>query len=206
MTRTPGRPRAARPRVFVFPVSGRSGAPEAFTLSPDPRKPRHGLVPPSSLARTPVGIARTHETHIANAACAPNGPNFQPRSCEKVGPPDFQKIVKAPTLLLYLRVRWRPLSGISLLTEFGGVRLTVVMTFPERTDVVLGRSRRDFGSVLLVARRMPLGDGVRDDLGRERSHLSKVRITNHLAFNSLPLRLQVVFCLLQLCDQPVERL
>src|SRR5262249_5225815 len=79
-------------------------------------------------------------------------------------------------------------------------------TFPELTDVVLGRSRRDFGSVLLVARGMPLRDGVKDDLGRERSHLSKVRITNHLAFNSLPLRLQVVFCLLQLCDQPVERL
>jgi hypothetical protein len=62
-------------------------------------------------------------------------------------------------LLLYLRVRWRPLSGISLLTEFGDIPLTAVITFPERTDVVLGRSRGDFGSVLLVARGMPLGDG-----------------------------------------------
>ena len=70
-------------------------------------------------------------------------------------------------MLLYLRVRWRPLSGISLLTEFGGIPLTAVMTFPERTDVVLGRRRRDFGSVLLVARGMPLGDGIKDDLGRE---------------------------------------
>ena len=53
-------------------------------------------------------------------------------------------IAKAPALLLYLRVRWRPLGGISLLTEFGAVRLTtVMMTFPECTDVVLGRSRRD---------------------------------------------------------------
>src|SRR5262245_63742772 len=101
-------------------------------------------------------------------------------------------------------MRWRPLSGISLRTGFGGVPLTTVMTFPELTDVVLGRSRRDFGSVLLVARGMPLRDGVKDDLGRERSHLSKIRITNHLAFNSLPFRLQVVFCLLQLCDQPVD--
>jgi hypothetical protein len=41
------------------------------------------------------------------------------------------------------------------------------MTFPERTDVVLGRSRGDFGSVLLVARGMTLGDGIKDDLGRE---------------------------------------
>ena len=81
-------------------------------------------------------------------------------------------IAKAPALLLYLRVHWRPLSGISLLTEFGGIPLTAVMTFPERTHVVLGRSRGDFGSVLLLARGMPLRDGVRDDLGRERSHLS----------------------------------
>ena len=63
-------------------------------------------------------------------------------------------------------MRWRPLSGISFLTEFGGVPLTAVV----------GRSRRDFGSVLLVSRGMPLRDGVKDDLGRERSHLSKVRI------------------------------
>jgi len=49
-----------------------------------------------------------------------------------------------------------------------------------------------------------LGDGVRDHFGRERSHLSKVRITNYLSLNSLPLRLQVVFCLLQLSYQPVD--
>jgi hypothetical protein len=71
--------------------------------------------------------------------------------------PDFKKGAKAPTLLLDLRVRWRPLSGISFLTKFGGVPLTAV-------NVVLGRSRRNFGSVLLVARGMPLGDGVKDDL------------------------------------------
>src|SRR5262249_61120917 len=112
-----------------------SAALEALPLSPAPRKPRHGLVPSSSLARTPVGIARTHETHIASAGCAPNGPPFSAAIFRKVGPPDFQKIVKAPALLLYLRVRWRPLSDISCLTEFGGVRLTVVMTFPEGTDV-----------------------------------------------------------------------
>src|SRR5262249_59568472 len=118
MTRTPGRPGAARaPPIRVSSV-GAIGALEAFTLSPDPRKPRHGLVPPSSLARTPVGIARTHETHIARPACAPNGSPFQPRFSEKVGPPDFQKIVKAPALLLYLRVRWRPLSDISRLPGF----------------------------------------------------------------------------------------
>src|SRR5215471_7396502 len=119
-------------------------------------------------------------------------------------------VFKAPALLLYVRVRWCPLSGISLLfgcpllTEFGGVRLTVVMTFPERTDVVLGRSRSDFGSALLVARRMPLRDGVKDNLGREQSHLSKVRIANCLTFNSLPLRLQIAFRLLQLSDQSVD--
>src|SRR5438128_9009436 len=75
-----------------------------------------------------------------------------------------------------------------------------MMTLLERTDLVLGRGRRDFGSVcfLLVGRRMPLGDGVKDDLGRERRHLSKLRITNHLSLNSLPLRLQMVFYLLQL--------
>jgi hypothetical protein len=52
--------------------------------------------------------------------------------------------------------------------------------------------------------RKPLGDGVRNHLGRERSHLSKVRITNYLSLNSLPLRLQIVFCLLQLSYQPVN--
>jgi len=101
----------------------------------------------------------------------------------------------------------RPLIRISRrLAQFGGVPLTVVMTFPERTHVVLSRSRRDFGSAwfLLVARGMPLGDGVNDDLGRERSHLSKLHVTNHLSLNPLPLRLQVVFCLLQLSDQPID--
>jgi len=80
------------------------------------------------------------------------------------------------------------------------------MTFPERSDVVLGRSRSDFGSAwfLLLARGMPLGDGVKDDLGRERSHLSKLRVMNHLSLNPLPLRLQVVLCLLQLSDQPIR--
>src|SRR5262245_46708373 len=67
-----------------------------------------------------------------------------------------------------------------------------------------GRSRSDFGSALLVARRMPLRDGVKDNLGREQSHLSKVRIANCLTFNSLPLRLQIAFRLLQLSDQSVD--
>src|SRR2546430_6710136 len=131
---------------------------------------------------------------------------FYSRFSEKIGPPGLQKkFVKAPTLLLYLRVRWRPLGGISLLTEFGVVRLTVVMmTFPECTDVVLGRSRRDLGSVLLVARRMPLGDGVRDDFGRGGSHQSEVGITNRLSLNSLSLRYQIVSCVLQLSYQPVN--
>jgi hypothetical protein len=81
-----------------------------------------------------------------------------------------------------------PLSGIRRLTELGGVRLSVVMTLPERTDVLLGRSRRDFGSVLLLAGGMPLGDSVKDNLGRSQSHLSEVRVANHLFLNSLPLR------------------
>ena len=97
-----------------------------------------------------------------------------------------------------------PLSEISRLIGFGGVRLTGVMTFPERTDVILGRSRHDFGSVLLVARRMPLGDGVRDDLGRGGSHQSEVGVTNRFSFNSLPLRYQMVSCVLQLSYQPVD--
>jgi hypothetical protein len=99
----------------------------------------------------------------------------------------------------------RPLSAISRLTDFGGVPLAVVMTFLERAHVVR-RSRRDFGSAcsLLIARGMPLGDGVKDDLGRERSHLSKLRITNHLLLNSLPLRLQMGFYFLQLSDQPID--
>src|SRR5262245_52756914 len=149
-------------------------------------------------------IARMHETHIEERGLLAERAPFQPRSSEKVGPPDFQQIVKAPALLLYLRVRWRPLSDISCLTEFGGVRRAVVMTFPERTDVALGRSRRDFGSVLLVARRMPLGDGVRDDLGRGESHQSEVGVTNRLSLNSLPLRYQIVSGVLQLSYQPVD--
>src|SRR5262249_18334840 len=44
----------------------------------------------------------------------------------------------------------RLLSGISRLTEFGRIPVTVI-TLPGRTDGVLGRSRGDFGSVLLVA-------------------------------------------------------
>src|SRR5215831_4371932 len=95
-------------------------------------------------------------------------------------------------------------SDISRLTEFGGIRLTVVMTFPERSDVVLDRSRRDFGSVLLVARRMPLADSVRDDLARGGSHQSEVGITNRLSLNSLPLRYQIVSCVLQLSYHPVD--
>src|SRR5262245_56031792 len=122
------------------------------------------------------------------------GPFFSRDFPKKLDHPTSKKSLKRPPLLLYLPVRWRPLS---FLTEFGGVPLTAV-------NVVLGRSRRDFGSVLLVARTMPLGDGVKDDLGRERSHLSQVRITNHLALNSLPLRLQVAFRLLQLCHQPID--
>ena len=38
----------------------------------------------------------------------------------------------------------RPLIRISRLAQFGGVPLTVVMTFPERAHVVLSRSRGDF--------------------------------------------------------------
>ena len=47
------------------------------------------------------------------------------------------------------------------MAEFGGVPPTAVMTFPERTDVVLGRSRRDFGSVLFSVkpgRKIPTHD------------------------------------------------
>src|SRR5262249_9501218 len=130
----------------------------------------------------------------------------QPRFSENVGHPTSKKSLKRPRCCYPFACVGRPLSGISLLTEFGAVPLTAVMTFPERTDAVLDRSRRDIQSVcfLLVARGMPLRDRVKDDLGRERSHLSKVRITNHLALNSLPLRLQVAFRLLQLCHQPVD--
>src|SRR5260370_4192986 len=84
----------------------------------------------------------------------------------------------------------RPLIRISRrLAQFGGVPLTVVMTFPERTHVVLSRSRRDLGSAwfLLVARGMPLGEGVNDDLGPERGHLRKRQLTTHPSRNPTPL-------------------
>jgi hypothetical protein len=57
-------------------------------------------------------------------------------------------------------------------------------------EALSGRSRL-VGSfcVLLVVRRVPLGDGVNDDLGRDRSRLSEVRITNHLLLNALALGL-----------------
>ena len=73
----------------------------------------------------------------------------------------LQRLARISRSAVYLRVRWRPLNGISLLTEFGGVPPTAVMTFPERTDVVLGRSRRDFGSVLFSVkpgRKIPTHD------------------------------------------------
>jgi hypothetical protein len=93
-----------------------------------------------------------------------------------------------------------------VLIEFGTVPLIVVMTFLERTYVVLGRGHHDFGSpcFLWVACGMPLGDGVKDDLSRERSPLSELRVTNHLPLNLLPLPLQLAFCLLQLSDQLID--
>jgi hypothetical protein len=51
---------------------------------------------------------------------------------------------------------------------------------------------------------MPLGDGVKDDLSRERSHLSELRVTNHLSLNPLTLGLQVVSYLLQVSGQPID--
>src|SRR5207253_2674471 len=57
---------------------------------------------------------------------------------------------------------------------------------------------------LWVARGMPLGDSLKDDLSRERGHLRELRVTNHLSFNLLPLRLQLAFYLLQLSDQPID--
>jgi hypothetical protein len=48
--------------------------------------------------------------------------------------------------------QWHPpRSGISRLTEFGRVPVSVMITLPELTDVVLGRSRRDFRSVLFTS-------------------------------------------------------
>ena len=93
-----------------------------------------------------------------------------------------------------------------VLIEFGSVPLIVVMTFLERTHVVLGRGHHDFGSAwfLPVNRGMPLGDGVKDDLSRERSHLSELRVTNHLSLNPLPLGLQVASYLLQVSGQPID--
>src|SRR5262245_45628248 len=103
-------------------------------------------------------------------------------------------------------MRRAPLGGISVLTEFGAVPLIVMAILLERAHVVLGRSHRDFGNAwfLWVARGMPLGDGIKDDLSRERSHLSELRVTNHFSFNPLPLRLQLAFYLLQLTDQPID--
>jgi hypothetical protein len=70
----------------------------------------------------------------------------------------------------------------------------------------LGRSHHDFGTAwfLWVARGMRLGDGVKDDLGRERSPLSELRVTNHLPLNLLPLPLQLAFCFLQLSDHLID--
>ena len=99
----------------------------------------------------------------------------------------------------------RDLLGISVLTAFGGVPLTLIMIFLEHTRVVSGGGHRGFGSARLpVDRGMPLGDGVKDDLSRERRHLSKLRVTNHFSLNPLPLRLQVVSYLLQVSDQPID--
>jgi hypothetical protein len=79
------------------------------------------------------------------------------------------------------------------------------MTFLERTHAVLRRGHHEFGSAwfLWVACGMPLGDGVEDDLSRERSHLSELRVTDYLSLNLLPLRLQLAFYLLQRSDQPI---
>src|SRR5262249_57711058 len=96
---------------------------------------------------------------------------------------------------------WREVGRVR---GWGGVGVVGGGTFPEGPDVVLGRSRRDFGSVFLVARRMPLGDGVRDDLGRGGSRQSEVGITNRLSLNSLSLRYQIVSCVLQLSYEPVD--
>src|SRR5262245_23466965 len=42
-------------------------------------------------------ISRTHETHIANAACAPNGPPFQHRDLpKKSAHPTSKKSLKRP--------------------------------------------------------------------------------------------------------------
>src|SRR5215471_19321066 len=92
-------------------------------------------------------------------------------------------------------MRGARLSDITVLTEFESVSLSVMMIFLERTHVVLGRSHGDFGSAwfLWVAHGMPLGDGVKDDLSRERSRLSKLRVANQLSLNPLPLRLQLAF-------------
>jgi hypothetical protein len=61
---------------------------------------------------------------------------------------DFQKGSATPTSKKPVKpLRGYPLSGISRLTEFGRIPVTVMITLPGRTDGVLGRSRRDFGSV-----------------------------------------------------------
>jgi hypothetical protein len=51
-----------------------------------------------------------------------------------------------PRQVLKLLEGLRPIRGISRLTDFRHVPVTVVKTFPECTDSVLGRSRRDLGS------------------------------------------------------------
>ena len=56
----------------------------------------------------------------------------------------------------------------------------------------------------MVTRRVPMGDGIQDYLCRGRSQLSKVRKTERFLLNSLPLRLQIVFCLSHLSHQPVD--
>src|SRR5262249_31836200 len=61
-----------------------------------------GLSSVPHLPSLPVGITHTHEMYTASAACALNGSPFQQRFSKKVGPPDFQKIDKAPPLL-YIR-------------------------------------------------------------------------------------------------------
>ena len=51
---------------------------------------------------------------------------------------------------------------------------------------------------------MPLGDSVRDDLGRGRGHLRKGRITHCLSLYPLPFRLQMTFSFLQVSYQSID--
>src|SRR5262245_40801527 len=59
--------------------------------------------------------------------------------------------------------------------------------------------RHDFGLLLIVSGAPP-GDGIRDDLGRGRSHFGKPQIMHHLSLNPLPFRLQKIFRLSQLSN------